>query len=58
MQLPAAIAAESAILRQNVALSSIKQNAERDEQFANIIAETANSAPVSETRGTNVNVLT
>ncbi len=57
MELPAAIAAESAITRQNVLLSGIKQNAERNEQFAKIIKDTVQAAPISGSRGSNVNIL-
>ncbi len=52
---PASIATESAILRQNVALSVIKQSAEQAEAIAQIIDQSARSAPLSSSRGTNVN---
>ena len=52
---PAAIAAEQAILRQSVALSVVKSSAEADAAIANILEESARSAPVSSSRGTNVN---
>jgi len=57
MSLPPTIAAEAAITRQNVALSSIKANADRNQQFAEVISESVQSAPVNKTRGTNVNIL-
>jgi len=57
MSLPPTIAAEAAITRQNVALSSIKANADRNQQFAEVISESVQSAPVNQTRGTNVNIL-
>lgn len=53
--LPAAIAAESSILKQNVALSVIKASADADQQIANIIDQAARSAPVSGSRGVNLN---
>ncbi len=56
MELPAAVAAETALARQNVALSVVKANAEQSEQLAQIIEETVQSAPVNGSRGTNVNV--
>ena len=56
MDIPATIAADAAITRQNVAASSIKHNAEQAERFAKTIEETIRSAPVSETHGTNVDV--
>ncbi len=55
MQLPATIAAEAAQTRQNVALSSIKHNAEQGEAVAKILEDAVRSAPVSSTRGTNIN---
>ena len=57
MEIPAAIAAETALARQNVALSVIKSNAEQSEQLANIIEQTVQSAPVGGSRGTNLNIL-
>ncbi len=58
MAIPPTIAAEAAITRQNVALSSIKANADRDQQFAEVISDSVQqSAPVSQTRGTNLNIL-
>jgi len=56
MELPAAVAAETALARQNVALSVVKANVEQSEQLAQIIEETVQSAPVNGSRGTNVNV--
>jgi len=54
--IPAGIAAEQAILRQNVALSVVKASADADQAMANLLAESAQSAPISGTRGTNVNI--
>jgi len=53
--LPPTIAAETAINRQNVALSVVKAAADADQQIANIIADNARSAPVSSSRGVNLN---
>jgi hypothetical protein len=55
--IPASIAADIALSRQNVALSGIKQNADQAEQLAKVIEETIASAPISGSRGTNVNLL-
>lgn len=55
--IPPTIAAESALLRQNVTLSVIKQNAEQQQQMVQMLSETALSAPVSGPRGSNVNLL-
>lgn len=52
---PPTIAAEAALVRQNVALSVIKQTAEQGKLLAQILDNAARSAPVSGTRGTNVN---
>ncbi|MCB9983308.1 MAG: putative motility protein [Rhodospirillales bacterium] len=52
---PAGIAAEQAILRQNVALSVIKQSADQAQALVQILDDAARSAPVSRTRGTNIN---
>lgn len=57
MDIPSTIAAEAAITRQNVALSSIKHNADQAELFAKTIEETVTSAPVNESRGSNVDLL-
>lgn len=53
---PAGIAAEAAILRQNVALSVIKASADADQAIANILDEASRSAPVSGSRGANLNI--
>jgi hypothetical protein len=55
MNLPAAIAADQALVKQNVALSTIKSSAEADQAIAGILEQSARSAPVSSIRGTNVN---
>ena len=53
--LPAGIAAEQAILRQNVALSVIKQSADQAQAIVQILDESLRSAPVSSSRGVNIN---
>lgn len=53
--LPPTIAAEAAINKQNVALSVIKSAADADQQIANILEQSLRSAPVSQTRGVNLN---
>lgn len=52
---PAGIAAESALLRQNVALSVIKQASEQAQVLVQILDSAARTAPLSATRGTNIN---
>lgn len=54
--IPAGIAAEQAILKQNVALSVVKQSAEQAQALAEIIDQSARSAPISGTRGSNINI--
>lgn len=53
--LPPAIAAETAINRQNVALSVVKASADADQQIAEILDQAVRSAPVSGSRGVNLN---
>tara|TARA_X000001036_G_C20404006_1_gene694022 strand:- start:287 stop:463 length:177 start_codon:yes stop_codon:yes gene_type:complete len=55
MSLPPTIAAEMALTRQNVAFSAVKAAAETQQQVAAILEDAARSAPVSSTRGANVN---
>lgn len=52
---PAGIAAESALLRQNVALSVIKQASQQAQVLVQILDNAARTAPLSSTRGTNIN---
>ena len=54
--IPSALAAELALTRQVISLSVVKQSAEAAQALADIIAETARSAPVSSSRGVNVNI--
>ena len=53
--LPVAIAAETAINRQNIALSVVKASADADRAIANILEQSVRSAPISSTRGVNIN---
>lgn len=55
--IPAGIAAQQAILQQNVALSTIKSNAQADQAFAEVIQETVENTPQPGGRGGNVNIL-
>lgn len=55
MDIPAGLAAESSLLRQNIALSVIKASAESDQAIAKIIDQSLRSAPVSGSRGLNLN---
>lgn len=56
MELPASIAADAALARQNVALSAIKQSAEQGKAVAKILEDATRSAPASGTHGTHVNL--
>ncbi|MBX2834020.1 MAG: hypothetical protein KTR28_03515 [Micavibrio sp.] len=53
---PAAIAAEQAMIRQNVAFSVVKASAEAEQAIVNILDQAARSAPVSGSLGSNVNI--
>lgn len=53
--LPAGIAAEAAMLRANVALSSIKKNADAEKQIANLLEETILNVPAA-SRGGSLNI--
>ncbi len=55
MSVPPTLAAEQGLLRQNIALSVIKQSAEQDQAMAKILEESARTAPLSETRGAKLN---
>ena len=55
-ELPAAIAAEQAILRQSVALSVVKQSAQADQAIAGILEQSVSNVPVSPVRGAKVNI--
>ena len=54
--IPPTIAAEQALTRQAIALEVVKASAEQQQQLANILAEASRSAPVSGTRGANINI--
>ena len=56
MNVPATIAADQAIAKQNVAFSLVKASAEADQAIAGILEDAARSAPVSGSRGSNVNI--
>ncbi len=56
MELPASIAAEAALARQNIALSVIKANAEQGQALAKILENASRTAPVSRSHGTNLNI--
>lgn len=53
MDMPATMAAEMALNRQNIALSVIKANADQQQAIAQILDQSARSAPVSTSRGSN-----
>ena len=54
----AGIAAETAILRQNVALSVVKQSNDQAQALVAILDEAAQSVPTSGSRGGSVNLIT
>lgn len=54
--IPPTIAAEVALSRQNVALSTIKQSAEQDKALAEILDESSRKAPISQSRGSNIDI--
>lgn len=54
--LPAATAAKMAIERQDFALGALKRAVEGEQAIAAIVDQAARSAPVSASRGTNVNI--
>ncbi len=51
MEIPATIAIQSALERQNVALSLIKRNADQQQQIAKILEDSAQSTKVAATSG-------
>ena len=57
MTVPAGIAADLALARQNVTLSVIKSNAKQGQDIAKIIEKSVEPAPANPTRGTNLNIL-
>ena len=54
MEIPADIAAQMAIARQNVALSVIKRSAQADQQIASILEQAVQNVPASSVRGSNL----
>ncbi len=56
MELPAGIAAQAALTRQNVALSTIKHSAEQGEAVAKILEDAVRSTPVSKSHGSHINI--
>lgn len=54
MDIPVALAAQTAISRQNIALSVTKQAAQADQAVAQILEETVKA---SKERGTNIDIL-
>ena len=56
MELPATVAAQAALTRQNVALSVIKHNADQGKAIAGILDDSVRSAPVNGTRGAQLNI--
>ncbi len=55
MELPASIAANAALARQNMTLSVIKQNAQQGQAIANILDNSTRLAPIDGLRGVNIN---
>jgi hypothetical protein len=53
--LPPTMAMETAVTRQNVAMSVIKAAHDQEQRIIRILDEAVRSAPVSASRGTNVN---
>jgi len=56
MEAASGIAAQIAQNRQNVALSSVKSNAQAEQQLANILQESLTQVPSSPVRGVNVDL--
>jgi hypothetical protein len=54
MEIPADIAAQAAMTRQNIALSVIKQNAEAEKAIVNILDQSLSVGPAA--RGSNVSL--
>ncbi len=55
MEIPAQIAAEQALVRQNVALSLIKSSSEADKKLIGILEDSARTIAASN-RGNNINL--
>ncbi len=57
MDIPAGIAAQSALTRQNITLSVIKQAAQADQAVANILKAAVENSPLNTgSRGRSVNI--
>lgn len=56
MDAPFAIAAQFAQLRQNVALSAVKQSAQQGQEIVKILNQSADNIAANGTRGTRLNV--
>lgn len=56
MDIPAGIAAQTALTQQAIALSVIKQSADMQMQLVAMLDETLANVPVSATRGTSLNM--
>ena len=54
--IPPTIAAEQALTRQAIALETVKASAEQQQQLAGILEDAARNAPISGSRGSNVNI--
>lgn len=52
--IPSTVAMTQALGRQAVSLSVMKQSTEMEQEFANILENAADSAPISNTHGTNI----
>lgn len=56
MSTTAAIAVQQAIFRSDLTLSLIKNNANAQQSLANVIAQTAQSVPVSSSSGVQLDI--
>lgn len=56
MDIPPTFAAETALLKQNVALSVIKQSADQDKRLVEILDQSVRNSPLNAARGSNVNI--
>ena len=56
MTLPPAIAAEAAMTRHNVALSSLKRSADTEKQIADLLEKAIENVPTSSIRGSTLNI--
>lgn len=59
MDIPAALAAQSAITKQNIGLAVIKQAAQSDQAVANIVKQAVDNSPLASGngRGSNIDIL-